>query len=306
MQWAAENGKESKDFAELVKDSTLSCAILADLIIVGRQAKVCNSMLICIFYQLTNQIQVQSYEIPRGLVLEAERFSAENNMLTPSFKLNRMALTKRYSLPLDNLYEQLSKRGSTVLIEAAKQDVAKLISQATGADLASLKGATEINLAELGVDSMSAIKLKNLFKNELGMNVTVDKLLGKASLDSLAEGIISGKETIEETIDWRAEASLPADLRQLIEESSSLPRIRLDSPVNGIFITGATGFLGAFIIAQLYEEYPEAKLFCLIRAKTAQEAKTRLAASLKKLRLSEDINKSVVPVCPRTFSRWLY
>ena len=59
----------------------------------------------------------------------------------------------------------------------------------------------------------------------------------------------------------------------------------LAPPPAGILLTGATGFLGAHVCAELLARYPSARIFCLIRADGAERAGKRLARNFKRLKL---------------------
>lgn len=48
------------------------------------------------------------------------------------------------------------------------------------------------------------------------------------------------------------------------------------------FITGATGFLGAFILQSLFQVHPNAVAWCLVRAKTAEQGKERIIDNCKR------------------------
>jgi long-chain acyl-CoA synthetase len=43
----------------------------------------------------------------KGIILEAEQFSVDNELLTPSFKLKRPQLQKKYQAQIDAMYAKL-------------------------------------------------------------------------------------------------------------------------------------------------------------------------------------------------------
>lgn len=72
------------------------------------------------------------------------------------------------------------------------------------------------------------------------------------------------------------------------------------APVN-VFITGVTGFLGAFILHAVLESLPTANVYCLVRAKTDADATARIFKNLDTYRLLDNANledwmERVVPV----------
>eukprot|EP01135_Chromosphaera_perkinsii_P008712 Nk52_evm45s1444 gene=Nk52_evmTU45s1444 len=67
----------------------------------------------------------------------------------------------------------------------------------------------------------------------------------------------------------------------------------------GVFLTGATGFLGSFLLHRLLGKYPETKVYCLVRAKGEAEGLERLIQNLKThLLWAEDgrFDHRIVPV----------
>jgi long-chain acyl-CoA synthetase len=51
---------------------------------------------------------VQGYEVVKRVFLEPELFSVENDLLTPSFKLKRPQLQKRYQAEIDRMYAEIN------------------------------------------------------------------------------------------------------------------------------------------------------------------------------------------------------
>lgn len=47
-------------------------------------------------------------EIIKAVVLDSEQFTVENDLMTPSFKLKRAPLLKRYKPQVDRMYADLA------------------------------------------------------------------------------------------------------------------------------------------------------------------------------------------------------
>ncbi|MCA1992444.1 MAG: thioester reductase domain-containing protein [Coleofasciculus sp. S288] len=90
-------------------------------------------------------------------------------------------------------------------------------------------------------------------------------------------------------VDLRAEAVLdPA-----ICPDATSP---LSSSVNAILLTGATGFLGAFLLDELLQQ-TQADIYCLVRASNLESAKNKLQSCLKSYLLwDESLNHRIIPV----------
>lgn len=86
--WAKSNGKTGS-LAELCKDSEAEAWMLSELQGVGKANKT------------------KGFEAIKGLILEPEQFSVENDCMTPTFKFKRPQLQKRYQAAIDALYDRL-------------------------------------------------------------------------------------------------------------------------------------------------------------------------------------------------------
>jgi thioester reductase-like protein len=62
-----------------------------------------------------------------------------------------------------------------------------------------------------------------------------------------------------------------------------------------ILLTGATGFFGAFLLAELLQQ-TEAVIHCLIRADSVQQAKQRLEQCLNSYGIEQNLNPRIVPL----------
>ena len=54
---------------------------------------------------------LQSFEIPKAVHLSAEEWTPENGMLTPTFKIKREIVKRKFEAELEALYQQLKKTG---------------------------------------------------------------------------------------------------------------------------------------------------------------------------------------------------
>ncbi|MCX6081670.1 MAG: thioester reductase domain-containing protein, partial [Chloroflexi bacterium] len=75
------------------------------------------------------------------------------------------------------------------------------------------------------------------------------------------------------------EAELPQYLSPVRGVSSYLP-----GPIKTVMLTGATGFLGAYLVAEILK-HTDADLFCLVRARRGLDARQRIEAGLRKYRV---------------------
>ncbi len=105
----------------------------------------------------------------------------------------------------------------------------------------------------------------------------VEDELSKSMSNHVEKKILSSKPFIKK-FDLHKEAILPSDIRPAAREYQFK-----DNP-SYIFLTGVTGFLGAFLLSELMAT-TKAQIACLIRAENKQEALNRLKDNLSQYNL---------------------
>ena len=129
----------------------------------------------------------------------------------------------------------------------------------------------------LGGDSLSAVRLLGLVRDACGEELPLRALFDGPTPAALGGALRAAgggaPPPPARGPDLAAEAKLPADVRP----AAGVPR----DPPQRVLVTGATGFLGAHLLAALAERLPaEARLTALVRARDAGEARARLSAVL--------------------------
>ncbi|KAI1624220.1 L-aminoadipate-semialdehyde dehydrogenase [Exophiala viscosa] len=141
---------------------------------------------------------------------------------------------------------------------------------------------------EIGGDSMSSQRLAYQVRKTLGVNLAINKIYNRPTLKDMAAYIdhIRGADALAggETKEDHTDAEQPGieyghdalEMAKLLPQSfrpapSALPAM----PV--VFLTGATGFLGCFILQDLLlRKNPEVKVIVLVRAKDEATAMSRV------------------------------
>jgi phthiocerol/phenolphthiocerol synthesis type-I polyketide synthase C len=166
-------------------------------------------------------------------------------------------------------------------------------------------------LSEIGLDSLMGVELGALIERDMTVDVSLMELMQSGTINSLATRVYkarlgtssdAGKKSdasptsaapqlqsareggltkvavfpAPRALDLPAEAVLPSDIN-----AKSLPPVR-SGPPGTILLTGATGYLGRYLLADLLR-VTDARVLCLVRARSAEEGQRRLTAQLSRL-----------------------
>ncbi|HRB21128.1 MAG TPA: amino acid adenylation domain-containing protein [Nitrosomonas sp.] len=151
------------------------------------------------------------------------------------------------------------------------------------------------NFFELGGHSMLVIKLVSRMSNALGFELEIQAVFERPTIAAQARlyeyGGVSVTGKLEKQIDLENESKL--DL--VISPVNNMGPISNDPAA--IFLTGATGFLGSFLLYELLQQ-TSADIYCLVRADSTVKAFDKLILTLKKYEIyHETFSHKIVPVC---------
>jgi nonribosomal peptide synthetase MxcG len=121
------------------------------------------------------------------------------------------------------------------------------------------------------------------------MNIPVRALFEQPTVAGFASYLTGGRLT-----------PVPADLRaEAVWDATIIPDgcRPVAAPVRRVLLTGATGFLGAFLLRELLDR-TEAEVWCLVRGATMEEAGERLCRSLVKYRLWDEAMRPRIVIVP--------
>jgi fatty acid CoA ligase FadD9 len=239
---------------------------------------------------------LQSYEIPRDVIIETTPFTLENGLLTGIRKLARPKLKEYYGDRLEQLYTDLADTQTNELRElrlhGADRPVLETIGRAAGALLGA--AATDLqadaHFTDLGGDSLSALTFANLLHEIFDIDVPVGVIVSPASdLASLAAYIEAerqpgSKRPTFASVHGRDATEVHAGdltLDKFIDAKTLAAAASLPGPsaeVRTVLLTGATGFLGRYLALEWLERMHlvDGKVICLVRAKDDATARERL------------------------------
>jgi thioester reductase-like protein len=130
------------------------------------------------------------------------------------------------------------------------------------------------SLSGLGVDSLMAMELRSLIESHLAVSLSVTSLLRGASLREVAKSLLAQVT--------RRRESRPAPVSPLTADASLGAELRAPGPAKSplgrtVLLTGATGFLGVYLLDALIRKGVE-RVQCVVRAPSASMAELRLRA----------------------------
>lgn len=183
--------------------------------------------------------------------------------LAPSGKIDRRAL------PDPDREEMTSSMEYAAPRTALETRMARLWAETLGADRVGLRD----NFFNLGGHSLLGIRLIARIKASLGMDLSLEALFRRPTVSGLLETLGGAAE--EPAVDLEAEARLDEDIRP----TTPILAAHLPEEPQNIFLTGATGFLGVYLVGELLRR-TRATLRCLVRGENRQQAEAGLHAAL--------------------------
>ncbi|MCK4935126.1 MAG: amino acid adenylation domain-containing protein, partial [Simkaniaceae bacterium] len=162
----------------------------------------------------------------------------------------------------------------------------------------------------IGGHSILAMQLSSSIRKEFHIEISVSTIFEYSTLEKYAEkldqvrqfGKIDNSKK-EPFSNWRnRETTLDASIN--IDGVLPLTKDQYTDPKK-IFLTGATGFVGAFFLRELLEK-TNAKIYCLVRAKSDPEAEERLIEVLKTYLIWKAQYKNRIIACAGSLDKPLF
>lgn len=146
------------------------------------------------------------------------------------------------------------------------------------------------NFCELGGNSLLAIQLVYQVNEVFQIKLPISNFLENPTIAGLAQ-------TIDALYGTENSTAATNNLAVEIELDPTIcPENTLTEPILELFLTGATGFLGAFLLEELLRQ-TRSDVYCLVRASSLEEGKARLHNTLKRFRLwNEGFSARIIPI----------
>lgn len=244
--------------------------------------------------RLAAEAGLNSYEIPQDFLVEPERFSTANGLLSGVGKLLRPALKARYGERLEQLYTRIAA-GRAERFSALRAAGGPSLDTVAGAALLALGSVgiplrPDTSFTELGGDSLSAHTFATVLEQVFGVEVPVQQVIGPTAT---MQSIVGYLETVRATRSSRPTAAsvhgaassqvraTDLSLDRFIDfptlaRAVSLPAVA--GPARTVLLTGANGYLGRFLCLQWLERLAGTggRLICVVRGRDDHAARQRL------------------------------
>lgn len=150
---------------------------------------------------------------------------------------------------------------------------------------------------ELGGNSLLAAQLLFQIRKEFSLELPLSALFQAPTVAGLARSILIAQDSNSELkFDTITFADLQADAVLESTITPEAPFIDSGQEPQQILLTGASGFLGAFLLHELLQQ-TQAEIYCLVRASNFEEAEEKLHRNLKRYLFQEKkLDARIVPV----------
>ena len=177
----------------------------------------------------------------------------------------------------------------SILISYLQDEVAKVLRLSQLPD-------PQQGLFDMGMDSLMAVELVNLLRSQLQVELPVMEFMQASNITMLAALLLKQLTPDVSTFDFTVNVLNLND--EAVLDESIYPDAANAHPTElaSIFLTGATGFLGAFLLHELLEQ-TEANIYCLVRAADAGLGMRKIQNNLESYFLwKEQYRARITPV----------
>ncbi|KAK2002086.1 male sterility protein [Colletotrichum falcatum] len=200
----------------------------------------------------------------------------------------RQAFYKTYAADIDEVYDNADAGGGADLRRLGLPELRDFVRERLVRTLSKkveLVDDDDTDFFSLGLDSLQAIQMRSdILKtvdvggNKLGQTVVFDHP-SVSKLSAYLHGLGTGGEAA-----GAPQVTIESEMRELIDKYGDFSPIE-PAPRSSVAVTGATGSLGAHIVARLAAEPAVKTIYCFTRAGSDADAARRVKSSLIQRRL---------------------
>lgn len=248
--------------------------------------------------EVARKAELKNFEIPRDVIIERERFTYENGLLSSARKPLRPNLKRKYADRLESMYEDMDRQQQAELARLREGGGGSVVERVAGAfkanlGLAKLEIDNPRSFGDLGGDSLGAVGLSLLFEEMFEVSVPVSAILHPAAsvawLAEMIERLMAGEGVTMADVHPDSDVLRAEDLKlyKVLDEATLTGAADAAPPVQeirNILLTGANGFLGRFLCLEWLEHAAarDGKVYCIARGKNEPEARQRIENAFDK------------------------
>jgi thioester reductase-like protein len=227
------------------------------------------------------KFELKPHERPANVVIDDSDWS---ELYQSIGKKHRALCAERFKARLTAPPDVVAATASS---SAGSSKLASLTAQLINAHIPSVIGRAaalplDTSLSECGADSLSLARLGAAIREQTGHEIAVGQL-ARLTLGALQSVLLGGASlaaalSASSAFDWLAEAEA-AVLR--VPPLDAVPTTTSATRQGTcIFLTGCTGFLGAFLLRAALDEEPTCSVVCHVRADSDETARQRIVSTM--------------------------
>ncbi|MBP6985093.1 MAG: thioester reductase domain-containing protein [Alphaproteobacteria bacterium] len=192
--------------------------------------------------------------------------------LLPSGKINKRALKAMVVAPTEE---------APITLPVTQTE--KKLYEIWAAVLKNDKVSTTAPHKNVGLNSLLVIQVILSIKKHMKLTIKPIEFVQYKNLKEIAQLIDSRAGVVQED-ESLVSFKTVKELKALVPVVQDLENLKPANPVHAhIFLTGMPGFLGCYLLRDLLQTYPKAKISILIRAKDIDEAKLRMEEAFQRM-----------------------
>lgn len=189
--------------------------------------------------------------------------------------------------------------GRSAQLQAMTELVGGIVAEVLGAAPNSIGADTDV--FALGLDSVMVMEVTGGCRRQLGLSVTPAAFFERSTLAEWAEFLLSMADEFDSG-EAATEPAETAELAEVLSLRSRLPEdVQLAAPARAglgrrVLLTGATGFVGAYLLRELLAQDGERVVDCLVRTVDDEAAMERILANAGNYFAAEELDVSRIRI----------
>lgn len=155
----------------------------------------------------------------------------------------------------------------------------------------------ETSFADLGLSSLMGIELMNELRQEIDhpLKLTPAILFDHSSIAKLSHYL--AREGTEHALEHQKPSYRDIQLKWPKNLQIDFAACKEQPPPKNLLITGVTGFVAPYLIADLHKQDQNLKFYCLVRAPSLEDARQRIEKNFKEKKLfSQKFGEALIPI----------